>query len=124
MIWKVEPKTITDEVGQEQTIIGITFRDVTTRVIDLNLHKDSQFYLSFIREGGREYNPRNVYSSMLISNLVAKGLSEEAAKSTVKSMIIALEWGTQEQIYEAASGLAESYGYELLPLENQIENVE
>lgn len=121
----VEPKSFTDPVGDEITVIGILMKSVDCVTYNLEEYKPRKFYIAFILSDGREMpNPKmaNPTFDTLVHNLCnSTGMSESQAKVAIKQLISALDFGNTQQMYAAAQQMAGSYGYTLKPLQEQLD---
>lgn len=124
MIWKTTPKTFTDEVGQERTIVGILARLVSPIDFNLEEFKELSIYLAFQTDKGNLHGERNVYTKDFELKLIAQGMPDAQAKAQVKSIIKNVCFGTVAEMYQSGAILANMYGYSILSLENQTEQNE
>lgn len=123
MTWKVESKTFTDEVGQSKTIVGIECKLVSPIVFDLNEFKEYTLFLEFRTSIGGTHGGRNIYTRDFELKMIAGGVAEQTAKAQVKGLIKNICFGTVAEMYASAGVLASMYGYALLPIEEQGEEV-
>lgn len=123
--FKTIPKSFTDEVGVERTVVGIQAKMTISIDIDLLENNFSrQFFIAFLLESGTIYGQRNAYTSEFIRRSVENGIDETIARESVKTICKLLEYGTLEERYVASFQLAQIYGYELLPLNEQLNIIE
>lgn len=119
-MYKIKPKTYTDEAGITRTLIGIHTWILGISHIYLDSPFSKTFYIAFEQEGSsNRIGERNVTTGEFVIKMVLSGMPEEQANQMVKTLCSALEYGTREQRYQAAVQLAASYGHELLPIEQQ-----
>lgn len=116
--FKTEAKTFTDEVDFERTVVGIKARIIN---IDIDLSGDFRrdFYIVFELSTGDEYGARNSNTIDFAKKAINSGLSQEQANIAVKEICRKLEYGTIQDVYDAAQQLAGMYGYVLKPLNQQ-----
>lgn len=123
MTWKVQPKTFTDEVGQEKTIVGIECKLTSPIVFNLEEFKGHNLFLEFKTSTGASHGGRIIYTKDFEVKMVSGGVPEQTAKAQVKGIIKNICFGTSAEMYASASVLAGMYGYTLLPIGEQGENV-
>ena len=120
---KVQPKPFQSPTGRSINIVGINARFVNEFPISVAPIDSFRFYIEFITEEGERRDVMNATSEEFFGYLLAKGLPEEQVKTTLSQTFGALLVGTKEQRFEAISGLVGFYGYELLPIEEQGDQV-
>lgn len=112
--WEVVPKSFTDEVGTERTIVGIQCSAVSAVEYSREEFKVRDLWIAFVQDSGLLYNARYFSSNQFVDKLVASGDTEDVAKAKVKSILKGLDYGTLQEIEENAEILAEMYGYTLV----------
>lgn len=118
--FKVQPnRTFTDQANITRTVVGISARIISNIVISLSPLVEREFFIEFLLDTGTRFGGLNVKTSEFAARLVAVGATQEAANEQISGIVKALEFGTVEQKYAAATGLAQIYGYGLAPIEEQ-----
>jgi len=112
--WDVVPKTFTDEVGEEKTIVGIQCNIVSTVEINRTEFKSRDLWIAFVQDNGSLHNARYISSNTFVSKMIAQGASEAYAQATVKAILKGLDYGTIAEIEANAAILAGLYGYTLI----------
>lgn len=112
--WAVTPKTFTDEVGQERTIVGIKCGNTGRIEFNRTEYKDLDLYLAFVQDDGILYGARNVNTATFVQKMVDGGMPEAQAKGTIKAIMRDLCFGTVAEMESKASILAGLYGYTLV----------
>lgn len=119
-IFKVEPtRTFTDQANITRTVVGIAARITSNIVISLSPLIEREFYIEFLLDTGTKFGGLNVKTSEFVARLVSAGATEGEANVQISQIVMALEFGTAQQKYTAATALANIYGYGLAPIEEQ-----
>lgn len=118
-IFKVNAKSFTDEIGVSRTVTGIKAKIIGNIECNLSEEFNRTFYISFVLNTGVLYGERNASTNEFIARMIQTGADEATAKANVFNICKNLEYGTKEQKYNAGNYLANAYGYELQPIENQ-----
>ena len=118
-IFKVNAKSFTDEIGVSRTVTGIKAKIIGNIECNLSEEFSRTFYIAFVLNTGVLYGERNASTSEFIARMIQAGADEVTAKANVLNICKNLEYGTKEQKYNAGNYLANAYGYELQPIENQ-----
>lgn len=125
--FKVNPKTFTDFDGFEHTITGIR-GSVLLPLGLVSTGLEVQFYFEFIREdesvrGSKSATEKDIFAAFIkaIAADDENPTDEEKAQARTQAdtIIKDLIAGTGPKRFAAASTLAASYGYTLLPLAEQ-----
>lgn len=118
--FKVNPtRTFTDQANITRTVVGIAARIISNIIISLSPIIEREFYIEFLLETGTRFGGMNVKTSEFVARMVLAGATQEYANEQITQIVKALEFGTAEQKYAAATGLAGIYGYGLAPIEEQ-----
>lgn len=112
-IWNIVPKTFTDEVGQQRTIVGIKCGIVSPIQFDKNEYKEHQLYLAFVQDTGALHGEKNVNTADFVKKMTDSGVPEPQAKAQVKAILKDLCFGTVQEMEQKAAILAGLYGYAL-----------
>lgn len=119
-IFNTVPKQFTDEVGQTRTVTGIVAVILGPIPVALYSNFKREFYIAFrIAESEKLYGERNATTEQFIERAIANGATPEEANVTVLNIVKTLEFGTTNEKYVAALGLASMYSHTLLPLAEQ-----
>jgi len=118
-IFKVNAKSFTDEIGVSRTVAGIKAKIIGNIECNLSEEFSRTFYIAFVLNTGVLYGERNASTNEFIARMIQAGADEATAKANVFNICKNLEYGTKEQKYNAGNYLANAYGYELQPIENQ-----
>ena len=118
-IFKVNAKSFTDEIGVSRTVTGIKAKIIGNIECNLSEEFSRTFYIAFVLNTGVLYGERNASTNEFIARMIQAGADEATAKANVFNICKNLEYGTKEQKYNAGNYLANAYGYELQPIENQ-----
>lgn len=118
-IFKVNAKSFTDEIGVSRTVTGIKAKIIGNIECNLSEEFSRTFYIAFVLNTGVLYGERNASTDEFIARMIQAGADEATAKANVFNICKNLEYGTKEQKYNAGNYLANAYGYELQPIENQ-----
>lgn len=114
-IFKTAPKTFTDEIGLQKTVIGIQARIVSSVDIELSDKVERTFYIAFQLSDSTFFGQRNATTK----EFIARAGGSPSAEANIIAVVKALEFGTVAQKYAAAQQLSAIYGYTLLPLSQQ-----
>lgn len=117
--FKVIPRTFTDQVDTERTIVGISAKINNDIEISIPAQVDRGFRVDFLLATGTRYGAFNTHTSEFANKAIEAGMPEAAARAQIRQIVQGLEFGTDAQIYAAASALAGIYGYTLAPIEEQ-----
>ena len=118
--FKVEPtRTFTDQANITRTVVGIAARITSNIAIGLFPQTDFSFWVEFLLETGTKFGGMNVKTSEFAARAVLAGATQEDADAAINQIVKGLVFGTTEQQYAAATGLAGMYGYGLAPIEEQ-----
>ena len=118
-IFKVNAKSFTDEIGVSRTVTGIKAKIIGNIECNLSEEFSRIFYIAFVLNTGVLYGEINASTNEFIARMIQAGADEATAKANVFNICKNLEYGTKEQKYNAGNYLANAYGYELQPIENQ-----
>lgn len=118
-IFKINAKSFTDEIGVSRTVTGIKAKIIGNIECNLSEEFSRTFYIAFVLNTGVLYGERNASTNEFIARMIQAGADEATAKANVFNICKNLEYGTKEQKYNAGNYLANAYGYELQPIENQ-----
>ncbi len=118
-VFKVVPKTFTDELGISRTVIGITAKSISSIDVDLNSEVIRIFTIGFQLSDSTFLPKRTVDTEAFIQKSILAGAQEEQARTQIKDICYKLEYGTSLQKYNAAVLLAQLYGYALKPKDEQ-----
>lgn len=118
-VFKVVSKSFADEIGVTRTVVGIKAKIVGNIECNLSEEFSRTFYIAFVLNTGVLYGERNASTDEFIARMIQAGADEATAKANVFNICKNLEYGTKEQKYNAGNYLANAYGYELQPIENQ-----
>lgn len=125
--FKVNPKTFTDFDGFEHTITGMRGRVLLPLGL-VSTGLEASFYFEFIKEDGSIRGSKNATEKDIFEAFI-KAIAADAenptdqekaaARTQTDTIIKDLIAGTGPKRFAAASTLAASYGYTLLPLAEQ-----
>lgn len=118
--FKVQPtRTFQDEANIERTVVGISARIINNIEVKLSPQTEFEFFIEFLLATGTRFGQRNAKTSDFAERAVLAGATQEQADAAINQIVQGLVFGTAEQQYAAATGLASIYGYGLAPIEEQ-----
>ena len=118
MIFKIQPKTFVDDLGIERTVIGLEARVISNVEFNLDSFQDLQLFVKRWTSGS-VHTATNPTIKEFVDMAIEKGMPYESAVTQVNTMLAGICFGSVEQKYQAAQGLASIYGFVLLPLSEQ-----
>lgn len=117
--FKVTPRVVTDHVNDTRIIVGIHGRITSNIQFQIPKNTTRSIFINFMLSTGTKYGSFNVDTQEFINKMIDLGMPESTAIAQVSELIAGIQYGTDAQIYEAASALAGFYGYTLAPIEEQ-----
>jgi hypothetical protein len=100
-------------------VVGISARITNNIVIKLSPQSEFDFFIEFLLSTGTQFGQRNTSTKDFIERAILAGATREQANGQIGQIVKGLIFGTAQQQYAAAAGLASIYGYGLAPIEQQ-----